>query len=98
MRQLVAGLGDAYCEELERTRIGPLRLEDADPERPVALGDALAFLPARELDDAEAERAAHGVPLRGHARDDARRSRAPRARERAAWRWPSRARARCAPS
>ena len=63
VRQLVAGLGDAYCEELERTRIGPLRLEDADPERPVALGDALAFLPARELDAAEAERAAHGVPL-----------------------------------
>ena len=31
--QLVADLGDAYCEELERTAIGPFRLEDADPER-----------------------------------------------------------------
>ena len=26
VRQLVAGLGDAYCEELERTRIGPFSL------------------------------------------------------------------------
>ena len=33
VRQLVADLGDAYCEELERTAIGPFRLEDADPER-----------------------------------------------------------------
>src|SRR5688500_10186907 len=29
IRQLVAGLGDAYCERLERTRIGPFRLADA---------------------------------------------------------------------
>ena len=33
VRQLVADLGDAYCEELERTAIGHFRLEDADPER-----------------------------------------------------------------
>ena len=30
VRQLVSDLGDAYCEELERTAIGPFRLEDAD--------------------------------------------------------------------
>ena len=33
VRSLVTDLGDAYCEELERTAIGPFRLEDADPDR-----------------------------------------------------------------
>jgi tRNA pseudouridine55 synthase len=63
VRELVADLGDAYCEELERTAIGPFRLEDADPDRIVPLSEALAFLPNRELDDAEADRVSHGVPL-----------------------------------
>ena len=63
VRQLVAELGDAYCEQLERTAIGPFALADADPERAVALGDALDFLPERRLDADEAERVAHGVPL-----------------------------------
>ena len=65
VRQLVAALGDAYCEELERTAIGPFRLEDADPERIVPLAEALSFLPGRELDDEEAERASHGVAVMG---------------------------------
>ena len=26
VRQLIADLGDAYCEELQRTAIGPFRL------------------------------------------------------------------------
>jgi tRNA pseudouridine55 synthase len=60
VRQLVADLGDAYCEELERTRIGPFRLEDADPERPLPLGEALRFLPERSLAPEEAVRATHG--------------------------------------
>jgi tRNA pseudouridine55 synthase len=63
VRQLVADLGDAYCEELERTAIGPFRLEDADPERIVPLSDALAFLPERALDADEARRAAHGAAV-----------------------------------
>ena len=63
VRQLVAGLGDAYCEELERTGIGPFRLEDADPERVVPLRDALVFLPERGLEPEEAERVSHGVRL-----------------------------------
>jgi tRNA pseudouridine55 synthase len=46
VRQLIADLGDAYCEELQRTAIGPFKLEDADPERIVALDDALAAVPA----------------------------------------------------
>src|SRR3954447_5176087 len=63
VRQLVADLGDAYCEALERTAIGPFRIEDADPERLIPLAEALAFLPNRELDDDEARSASHGVPL-----------------------------------
>ena len=65
VRQLVAGLGDAYCEELERIAIGPFRLEDADPQRVVPLGEALAFLPAHELTPDEAARAANGVAVEG---------------------------------
>jgi tRNA pseudouridine55 synthase len=63
VRSLIADLGDAYCEELERTAIGPFRLADADPERLVPLADALAFLPGRELDEAEAEAVRHGRRL-----------------------------------
>jgi tRNA pseudouridine55 synthase len=65
VRQLVADLGDAYCEQLERTAIGPFSLADADPERIVALAEALAFLPGRELDDAEAEQVSHGSAVAG---------------------------------
>jgi len=53
----------AYCEQLERTRIGPFRLEDADPERVVPLGEALEFLPERPLEPEEAERVSHGARL-----------------------------------
>ncbi len=63
VRQLVAGFGDAYCEELERTAIGPFRLEDAHEERVVPLEEALAFLPGHELDDADARSASHGVSV-----------------------------------
>jgi tRNA pseudouridine55 synthase len=63
VRALIADLGDAYCEELERTAIGPFRLEDA--ERSIPLGDALAFLPARALDDAEALAVRHGRRVGG---------------------------------
>jgi len=65
VRQLVAELDDAYCEELERTAIGPFRLEDADAERIVPLGDALAFLPERPLDEAEADAVLHGRRIAG---------------------------------
>jgi tRNA pseudouridine55 synthase len=60
VRSLVTDLGDAYCEELERTAIGPFRLEDADPERLVPLRDALAFLPERRLSADEAQAVRHG--------------------------------------
>ena len=45
VRSLIADLGDAYCEELRRTAIGPFRVEDADPARIVPLAEALS-LPA----------------------------------------------------
>lgn len=61
VRQLVADLGDAYCERLERTAIGPFALADADPERVVPIAEALRFMPAAELDPDAAERASHGV-------------------------------------
>jgi tRNA pseudouridine55 synthase len=68
VRQLVADLGDAYCEELERTAIGPFTLADADPERIVPLSEALSFLPGREVDADDAERVSHGVPIEGGVR------------------------------
>ena len=63
VRQLVADLGDAYCEKLERIAIGPFRLEDASPERRVPLGEALSFMPERRLEADEARRVSHGVRL-----------------------------------
>jgi tRNA pseudouridine55 synthase len=67
VRSLVADLGDAYCEELERVAIGPFRLEDADPERVLAPEQALAFLPERALGDEEARAVGHGRPVAGSA-------------------------------
>jgi tRNA pseudouridine55 synthase len=65
VRTLIADLGDAYCEELERTAIGPFRLEDADPSRVVPLSEALSFLPERALGQAEALAVRHGRRVRG---------------------------------
>jgi tRNA pseudouridine55 synthase len=64
VRQLVADLGDAYCDELRRTAIGAFRVEDADEERLVPLAEALSFLPAAEVDAEAAERASHGVAVK----------------------------------
>jgi len=72
VRQLVADLGDAYCEELERTSVGALRLEDADEDRLIPLAEVLAFLPERRLDEDEQRRVATGraVAARGHESGD----------------------------
>jgi tRNA pseudouridine55 synthase len=61
VRSLIADLGDAYCEELRRTRIGPFDVAEADPERPVPLIDALSFLPEVRLAGEDGRRAAHGA-------------------------------------
>ena len=65
VRSLVTDLGDAYCEELERTAIGPFRLEDADPERVLSPEEALAFMPERVLSAEEARDVAHGRRVAG---------------------------------
>ena len=67
VRSLVSGLGDAYCEELERTAIGPFRLEDADPERVLSPEEALAFMPERALSADEARDVSHGRRVPGRA-------------------------------
>ena len=61
VRQLVAALDDAYCAELRRIAIGPFSVEDAGAE--LAPADALAFMPAVELDADRARLASHGVKL-----------------------------------
>jgi tRNA pseudouridine55 synthase len=66
VRSLITDLGDAYCEELERTAIGPFELGDADPERIVPLREALAFLPERALSADEARAVSHGRPVVVH--------------------------------
>jgi tRNA pseudouridine55 synthase len=66
VRSLIADLGDAYCLELRRTRIGEFDVADADPERPVGLSEALGFLPELRLAGEEARRAAHGVRVAMH--------------------------------
>jgi tRNA pseudouridine55 synthase len=59
VRALIADLGDAYCDELERTAIGPFLLEDAG-ERLLSRAEALEFLPERPLSAEEAAAVRHG--------------------------------------
>jgi tRNA pseudouridine55 synthase len=63
VRTLVADLGDAYCEALRRTGIGPFDVADADPGRLIGIEQALSFLPAVRLEGDDARRAAHGVAV-----------------------------------
>ena len=65
VRSLIADLGDAYCVELRRLRIGAFDVADASEERVMPLDDALSFLPALELAGDDARRAAHGVAVEG---------------------------------
>jgi tRNA pseudouridine55 synthase len=65
VRSLIADLGDAYCEELRRTRVGPFDVADADPARVLPLERALSFLPVVTLDADAGWRAAHGQSVPG---------------------------------
>jgi tRNA pseudouridine55 synthase len=76
VRRLAADLGrilgcGAYCAALRRTAVGHLRIADAvGPEDVVAGGgrpplEAVAHLPAHELDDAELGLVRHGRPVDG---------------------------------
>jgi tRNA pseudouridine55 synthase len=63
VRSLIAGLGDAYCLALRRTRIGPFDVADAGDE-PLPLGAALAaVLPTVAVGAEEARRLGHGQRL-----------------------------------
>jgi tRNA pseudouridine55 synthase len=78
VRSLISGLGDAYCERLERTAIGPFRLDEAMKGEPPGglasslrpLRDALAFLPLRRLMDEEAVAVRHGRRIPRRAGDE----------------------------
>jgi tRNA pseudouridine55 synthase len=63
VRSLIADLGDAFCEALRRTGVGPFEVTDADPDRPIALFDALAFLPEVRLGADQGRWLAHGRRL-----------------------------------
>jgi tRNA pseudouridine55 synthase len=45
VRSLIADLGDAYCEELRRTAVGPFAVDEAEDDRLVPLEAALARVP-----------------------------------------------------
>ncbi len=60
IRSLIADLGDAFCESLRRTRIGPFDVEQADPGRMLGLSEALSFLPCLRVAGETARQAAHG--------------------------------------
>jgi tRNA pseudouridine55 synthase len=62
VRTLIETLGDAYCEQLRRTAVGPFRVEAATGE-PLAASAALSFMPERILEAPEAKRVAHGAAL-----------------------------------
>lgn len=63
IRSVVDTLEDAYCAELRRTRVGELRIEDADPEKVLDPLDVLSHLPRRDLDVGEAQTMIHGRSL-----------------------------------
>ena len=67
VRSLIADLGDAYCEELRRTRIGPFDVTQANPENVLPLSEVLSFLPEVALHAEEARRATHGQAVQGSA-------------------------------
>lgn len=63
IRTLIETLGDAYCETLRRTAIGPHSVsEGADLEIPVET--LMDFLPERVLSDEETEAVSHGRSIR----------------------------------
>lgn len=63
IRSVVDTLEDAYCAELRRTRVGGLKIEDADPGRILDPLDVLSHLPRRDLDGGEAQALIHGRTL-----------------------------------
>lgn len=48
VRSLIADLGDAYCEQLRRTAIGPFTIEEADEDRLLSVSETLSRLERHE--------------------------------------------------
>jgi tRNA pseudouridine55 synthase len=71
VRSLITELGDAYCVELRRTRVGPWSVEEADPQRVLPLADALAFLPRVEVGDDAGRRVGWGQTVAAEVPADA---------------------------
>jgi tRNA pseudouridine55 synthase len=63
VRSLIAALGDAYTQELRRTRVGAFDVADADAGRVIPLAAALAMFRSADLDEQSARRASHGVAV-----------------------------------
>lgn len=63
IRSVVDTLEDAYCQDLRRTRVGGLRIEDADPDRLLDPLEVLSHLPRRDISRAEADELIHGRRL-----------------------------------
>ncbi len=62
IRTLIETLGDAYCEDLRRTKIGRFEVP-ASGSTPLSYGELLAFMPERRADEQEANRVGHGSPI-----------------------------------
>lgn len=65
IRRLIMDLGDAYCESLRRTAIGPFSVDHAGSF--LSLDDAVGFIPEVRLSEADAKKASHGVAVPGQA-------------------------------
>jgi len=63
VRTLIETLGDAYCESLRRTEIGPFEVPEQGSELELSLEQLLAFMPEVELSPDEARAVSNGVPL-----------------------------------
>jgi tRNA pseudouridine55 synthase len=63
VRSLIADLGDAYTEQLRRTRIGPFDVADADATRVIPLAGALGMFRSVLLEADAALPATHGVAV-----------------------------------
>ena len=68
MRSLIADLGDAYCEELRRTRVGPFDVSDADATRVLPLERGAGVPAARRPRRRATRRAAPARPSRSSRR------------------------------
>lgn len=63
VRSLIADLGDAYTEQLRRTRVGGFDVARADAARVIPLADALPMFRSAQLGEPDALRASHGVAV-----------------------------------